>query len=150
MLKKYKFGFDIWALVLFLVVMAPNLFWFSHPAPNDILRKESLTSALDTITAVFQVLMVGALCLITAKNRHSLTLNWKTVSTAISCAVYLFTWIFYYHGIANSLIVFLLCLTPCLAFAFFTIERKNVFAVIPLIVFSVCHMIYGVVNFMID
>ena len=43
MLKKYKMGFDIWALVLFVVIMIPNIIWFAIPAPNDILRTESIT-----------------------------------------------------------------------------------------------------------
>lgn len=42
-MKKYKFGFNIWSLMLFLLIMLPNLLWFVFPAPNDTLRKESIT-----------------------------------------------------------------------------------------------------------
>ena len=38
-MKKYRFGFEPWGLLLFLVVMLPNLIWFAVPAPNDILRE---------------------------------------------------------------------------------------------------------------
>ena len=43
MVKKYKMGFDVWALVLFIAIMIPNIIWFAIPAPNDILRTESIT-----------------------------------------------------------------------------------------------------------
>ena len=42
-MKKYRFGFDVWALVLFFIIMIPNFVWFVVPAPNDILRGESIT-----------------------------------------------------------------------------------------------------------
>lgn len=43
MIKKYKIGFDIWGLIIFIIIMIPNFIWFAVPAPNDILRGESIT-----------------------------------------------------------------------------------------------------------
>ena len=45
MLKKYRFGFDVQGLLLFIVIMIPNFIWFDLPAPNDILRADSATEA---------------------------------------------------------------------------------------------------------
>ena len=61
-LKNYKFGFDPWGLGLFLVIMLPNCIWFAVPAPNDILRAESVTPLLDTVGQVLQVVLAAALC----------------------------------------------------------------------------------------
>ena len=72
MLKKYKFGFDIWGLAIFLIVMIPNFIWFAIPAPNDILRKESVTAIVDTIGSICQVLFIGSLCVIQNKERDKL------------------------------------------------------------------------------
>lgn len=69
MLKKYKMNFEIWGLLLFLIVMLPNFIWFSIPAPNDILRSNSITETIDTIASICQVLMVVALCAF--KNRDA-------------------------------------------------------------------------------
>lgn len=69
MTNKYKIGFDIWALLLFLIIMAPNFIWYAYPAPNDILRADSITQTIDSITSVLQVLMIIALC--TLKNTES-------------------------------------------------------------------------------
>ena len=63
MLKKYKMGFNIWGLILFLIIMIPNFYWFKVPAPNDVLRTESVTEKLDIIASVCQVLMLTALCI---------------------------------------------------------------------------------------
>ena len=64
LLRNYKIGFDIGGLVLFLIIMIPNFIWFGVPAPNDILRCESVTETLDTIASIFQILLVGSLCVI--------------------------------------------------------------------------------------
>ena len=72
MLKKYKIGFDIWGLILFLVIMIPNFIWFAVPAPNDILRVESVTKVADAIGSVSQVLMVFALCVFIHRDRKRL------------------------------------------------------------------------------
>ena len=47
MLKKYKLSFDIWGLLLFLIIMIPNFIWFLYPAPNDVLRADSVTGGID-------------------------------------------------------------------------------------------------------
>lgn len=43
MIKKYRIGFDIWGLIIFIIIMVPNFIWFVVPAPNDIFRGESIT-----------------------------------------------------------------------------------------------------------
>ena len=48
-LKEYKFGFNIYGLLLFLIIMIPNFIWFAIPAPNDVLRTESVTEVIDTM-----------------------------------------------------------------------------------------------------
>lgn len=60
---KYRLGFDIWAIILFLVIMIPNFIWFVVPAPNDVLRGESITGTMDTVASIAQAIMVATLCL---------------------------------------------------------------------------------------
>ena len=69
MLKKYKIGFDIWGALLFFTLMIPNFIWFAVPAPNDILRADTVTATLDTVTSVCQVLMVSSLCIFVNSER---------------------------------------------------------------------------------
>ena len=77
MLKKYKFGFDIWGLVIFLIVMIPTFIWSAVPAPNDILREESITPIIDIIGSVCQVLFVAILCFLINKERKKLRFSSK-------------------------------------------------------------------------
>ena len=149
MLKKYKIGFDIWGLLLFLIIMIPNFIWFAVPAPNDVLRVDSVTKVLDTVASVCQVLMIVLLCVLKNKERNKTKNIALIISVIISCLLYFASWIFYYSGIINAFVILGLTIPPCLAFFFFALERKNLIAIIPISVFSICHLIYGIVNFII-
>lgn len=142
----YRFGFDIGAAVLLAAVMLPNIYWFAVPAPNDILRGASVTPTIDTIGSVFQVLMIGLLCILkntTAGNRTKYL--W---GAAAGYGIYCAAWIAYYRGIAAPVVILVLCLAPCLAFGFYAADRKNYPAQISLAGFTICHLIYGIVNFL--
>ena len=69
-LKEYKFGFNIYGLLLFLIIMIPNFIWFAVPAPNDVLRVELVTEVIDAIASVCQVLMVISLCIFANIKSH--------------------------------------------------------------------------------
>ena len=87
MLKNYKIGFDIWGLLLFLIIMIPNFIWFAVPAPNDILRVDSITKAVDTLGSVCQVLMIILLCILIHKERNKPKLP-LIIAVVISCLLY--------------------------------------------------------------
>lgn len=134
-------------LVLFLIVMIPNFIWFAVPAPNDILRNESVTALVDTIGSICQVLFVSFLCVIINKEKNKLHFSPLIILTVICIILYFTGWILYYNGITNSLVIIILTLSPCLAFIFFALDKKNIIAVVPAVCFTICHLIYGVVNF---
>lgn len=148
-MKNYKLGFDVWGLLLFLIIMLPNFVWFAVPAPNDVLRADSVTEAFDIIASICQVLLVAALCIIINKNSKKISISPLIISTIICCLLYFACWIFYYIGITNAIVILGLTVPPCLAFLFFSLDRKNMLAVIPISIFTVCHLIYGIVNFII-
>lgn len=147
-LRKYRLTFDPWGLLLFLLVMLPNLIWFAVPAPNDILRRESVTPALDGIASVCQVLLAAALCVIVNRERERLRPS-PLIGACIACGLlYYLGWGLYYLGIVHPAVILLLTVPPCLCFLFFALDRKNYMAVIPIVVFTVCHLIYSIANFM--
>lgn len=147
MLKKYRFSFDISGLVFFLIVMIPNFIWFAVPAPNDILRNESVTSIVDMIGSFFQVLFIASLCILINKERNKLHFSPLIIFSIICIALYLVGWVLYYNGVTNSLVILSLTFPPCLAFILFALDRKNIIAFVFAICFTICHLIYGVVNF---
>lgn len=147
MLQKYRLGFDIWGLVIFLTVMLPNFIWFAVPAPNDVLRKESVTVIIDTVGSACQVLLIGLLCFIINRERSKLHFSPLIISAIICIILYFMGWVLYYNGITDLLVIIFLTLPPCLAFILFASDRKNIIAVVPAACFTVCHLIYGIVNF---
>ena len=149
LLKHYRFAFDFWGLLLFLLVMLPNFIWFAVPAPNDVLRADSVTPVVDVIASVFQVLTVACLCFLLNEERSKLRFSPLVIVAAICVAVYYLGWALYYSGIANAWIILLLTLPPCLAFILFAADRKNLPAVLFASVFAVGHLVFGVVNFVI-
>ena len=144
--KVYRFGFDAGAAALVAAVMLPNFYWFGVPAPNDVLRGASVTPAIDAMGSVFQAQMIGLLCVLknTAAGKRTKLLWGVAVCYGIYCAA----WIAYYRGIVTPAVILALCLAPCLAFGFYAADRKNGPAQISLAGFAICHMIYGMVNFL--
>lgn len=146
MLKNYKFGFDIWGLILFLIIMIPNFIWFAVPAPNDILRNTSITEKFDIIASICQVLMITCLCTLLNRNRNKFRNKPLITTVMICCILYFISWIFYYIGIVNALVILGLTISPCMAFLIYSIERKNMVAIVPTVVFTICHLLYGIIN----
>lgn len=149
MLKKYRFGFDILGLILFLIIMIPNFIWFAVPAPNDILRNPSITETIDAVASVFQVIMIICLCILKNRNQSKIHITPLIIITLSSCILYFISWMFYYGGITNAFVILGLTIPPCMAFLFYSLDRKNVIAVVPTIVFTICHLIYGIVNYIV-
>ena len=147
--KPYRFGFDVWGLLPFLLAMLPNFIWFAVPAPNDVLRSESVTPVVDVIASVCQVLTVACLCFLINEERGKLRFSPLVIAAVICVAVYYLGWALYYSGIANAWIILLLTLPPCFAFIFFAADRKNLPAVLFASGFAVGHWVFGVVNFII-
>lgn len=148
-LKKYKLSFDVWGLLLFLIIMIPNFIWFFVPAPNDVLRADSVTEVVDTIASICQVLMVIALCISVNRRSCKFRITPLIIIVMICCLLYFASWIGYYLGMVNTVIILGLTVPPCLAFMFYAIDRRNMIAVVPISIFTFCHLMYGIVNFII-
>ena len=146
-LKQYCFSFDPWGLLLFLLVMLPNFVWFAVPAPDDILRADSVTPVVDAIGSVFQVLTVACLCLVIHKSSSKFRFSPLIIATIICVAIYYIGWALYYTANVSPIVILLLTFPPCLAFILFAIDRKNLPAVIFATVFAVCHLVFAVANF---
>ncbi len=147
MTKRYSLAFDMWSIVLFLFVMLPTFIWLAVPAPNDILRAESITKPFDMVASICQVLMIVILCFLKSTECKKIRISPFILAVLFCCALYFASWIFYYAGITNALVIVGLTVPPCLAFLFFSIDRKNYVALIPIAIFTICHIVYAIVNF---
>ena len=123
-LKEYKFGFNIYGLLLFLIIMIPNFIWFAAPAPNDVLRTESVTEVIDTIASVCQILMVIVLCIFVNIKNHKFHITPLIIFVIICCLIYFASWVSYYAGVVNTGVILGLTISPCLALCFLLLIEK--------------------------
>ena len=93
MFKRYKLSFEIWGLLLFLIIMIPNFIWFAIPAPNDILRAKSITEMVDTVASVCQILMIVAICIIRNRESKKLCISPFIIMAAACYLLYVASWI---------------------------------------------------------
>ena len=148
-MRKYKMGFDIWGLLLFLVIMLPNIIWFLTPTPVDILRNPSVTPTVDTVASVLQVIMVAAICVLQNSTcGKPMGRGWRG-GIAAAVLFYFAGWGLYYAGVTSTLVIMDLCVVPCVAFLLFSLARKNAAALVAGAGFLLCHMYYGIVNFVV-
>lgn len=147
MLKKYKFGFDVSGFILFLFVMIPNFIRFAFPAPNDVLRVESVTKTTDMIGSLFQVLMIVSLCTLINMNRAKLKVSLWIIGV-FSLVVLCYTFgLLYYMGNTNIYTTLGLTVFPCIVFLFYSIDRKNIIALFLTMAYLACPLTYAIVNF---
>lgn len=149
-MKKYQFGFDVWGLALFLLIMIPNFIWFSVPSPNDVLRQESVTPLFDMIASICQAIMIAAICLLIRKDVGKIAMRnkWLWICMA-AIIIYFICWVEYYLGVTEKFILLSLSVLPCIAFITYEIDRKNWIALIPTLIFTVLHIIYSLLNFVV-
>lgn len=104
---------------------------------------------VDAIASICQVLMVITLCIFVNRRSCKLRITPLIITVMICCLLYFVSWIGYYFGIVNAVIILGLTIPPCLAFLFFAIDRRNMIAVVPISIFLLCHLTYGIFNFII-
>lgn len=149
MKNNYRWGFDVWALALFLFLMIPTVLWILFPPLKDPLRAESVTPVVDIIGIIFQVLTVATLCFVQWNRRAYYYRIWAMAATILCILLYSPGWILYYMKGITLASMLLMTLPPCLAFVFYALAKRNTLAVIFAAVFTVCHLIYAIVNFLI-
>lgn len=136
--KKYKFGFDVWGLVLFAVLMLPNIVYWCIPAFNDL----GGNSTLDIIATVFEVMGIALLIFVVQKEqKRRYFFDSLYLTASLFVVFYYVAWILYFCGFNQMSIIVFLAVCPCAALLLYEIERKNLPALLPTAVFAVLHVI---------
>lgn len=140
--EKFKWGFDFWALVLFAVLMLPNIIYWCIPEFSDL----GGDGVIDVFANILQVFGVGLLIFLVQKEqedkkekKYFFDSLFMTVSLLV--LLYYAAWMIYFFGTLNFGVILFLAGCPCIALVLFAIERKNYIALVPLAIFSILHII---------
>jgi len=147
-LKAYRVGFDLWAIVLFAIIMLPNIIARCIPEFQAGLNTD--TGALEISATVFQVLFVVLLVFIERKGEQRLNFRSPLVSVCgLAVLAYYIAWIFFFCFFLNAAVYLSLAIFPSAAFLVFEVERKNWFAFVPTSVFAILHLVSSCIAFLI-
>ena len=104
---------------------------------------------LDFAAQGFQIIMAIALCAVINTARGKPMKPGYRAGVILCVVLYYAGWAIYYSGITNAAVILGLCLVPCGAFLLFALARKNGVALVAAGAFTVCHLAFAVVNFMV-
>lgn len=139
------FSFDWRGLVLFLLIMIPNVIWFTCPAPDDVLRHTTDHKMLDSIMSVTQIAMVVSLCISGKQTKQN---SWQRYATILLFVLlYYGFWLLYYQATTNAMILWGLTIFPCLAFLLLARAEESKLALFLTILFTICHMVNTFLSF---
>lgn len=140
-MRNYRIRFMPWGLVLFGLIMLPNMLWFAVPAQNDVLKQSAELPWLDSVQMVFQIVMIGCLCMLENVQAKPFRLRNPLILAVLGCCtVYYITWAVYFAGYVNGLILMALCLFPSTAFLLYGLDRRNMPGVVTGAMFALCHL----------
>ncbi len=138
-LKQYAFGLDVWGLLLFAVIMLPNIIAFCVPAISSHFQENT---PLDPAASVFQVISVALLIFIVRREREKIKFSSPLIVLAgLALICYYIAWIFLFCSYLNAAVWLFLAIMPCAALICFEIARKNIFALPFTVVFAILHII---------
>lgn len=151
-IKNYKFSLNFGAILLFALLMLPNILWLFLSPENDALKQKSITPVIDIFAIVFQVVTLGMLCF--SKN----TVYGKVKISKLFFVSFFFLILYLSFWGINTLptritsirkfIYLCLAIYPCLAIFFYTLDRKNYISLLPLIIFTSLHLTSTIINFL--
>ena len=145
LLKKYRWGLDFWGLILFAIIMLPNILYFILVACGVTPELKTGGGVIDIAATVFQVLGVAALIFVVEKKRKIFTFDCPLFALAgLFLIPYYISWGFYFLNHLNSGVILFLAVCPCVSLILYEIERKNWFALLPTSIFAALHIVSAI------
>ena len=143
---QYHFGFSLKGLIIFLLPMIPNLFFFLLPAPAGTASSVSSTKTLDFLEHGSQGIFIFLLIFFVSNKASQLNSPY-TIAMGIMLALYYLLWIVYFTGHVTLLIQLGLAVLPVFYFIFGELWLHNPLAIIPTIIFGIFHVIITLSNY---
>lgn len=142
---QYHFGFSLKGLIIFLLPMIPNLFFFLLPS-SAASSSVSNTKILDFLEHGSQGIFIFLLIFFVSNKISQLNSRY-IIAMGIMLGLYYLLWIVYFTGHVTLLIQLGLAVLPVFYFIFGELWLHNPIAVIPTLIFGIYHVIITLSNY---
>ena len=139
-------GFSWKGLIIFLLPMIPNVFYFLIPASDVSGNNVNTHLILDVFEHGSQAIFIFLLIFVTRKQTSEILCPY-TIGMAIMLIFYYLLWIFCFTGKANLGILLGMAVLPVVYFIFAEMWLHNYLAIIPTAIFGVIHVIITYMDF---
>lgn len=140
------FGFSLKGLIVFLLPMIPNMFFFFLPAPAGGAPSVNSTKILDFLEHGSQGIFIFLLIFLMSSKASQLNSPYA-IGMGIMLLLYYFLWIVYFTGEVTLLIQLGLAVFPVIYFILGELWLHNPVAVIPTFLFGIFHVIITFINY---
>jgi hypothetical protein len=142
----YSFGFSWKGLLVFLLPMIPNLFYFLIPVANKSVSTANKSNFLDLLEHASQAIFIFMLIFVVSKKASEVLCTY-TFGMVILLLFYYVLWIIYFTGNANLVILLGLAILPVVYFILSEFWLHNYLAIIPTTFFGIVHVIITYRNY---
>jgi len=148
-LDNYKIRFSIKGLIIYWLLLVPNIIWQLFPPINNVLLSSATSyPILDGVEWFFRTLILLILIFLVNKELSKNKTSYKWVAISF-LAIYYVSWILYYLGIVNPWLIILgMVITPTFYFFFSGIWLRNYILLIPTVIFGIFHFIISILNYL--
>lgn len=140
------FGFSWSGLIVFLLPMIPNVFYFLIPVTEASENKVKGHLLLDILEHGSQAVFIFLLVFVISKQTSEI-LSPYTIGMAIMLIFYYILWIIYFKGKANLIILLGMAVLPVVYFILAELWLHNYLAIIPTILFGIVHVTITYIDF---
>lgn len=144
-MMSYHFGFSWKGLIVFLLPMIPNFFYFLIPT-SSVPGTTNSHLTLNILEHGSQVMFIFLLIFVTRKQAPEILCPY-TIGMAILLTLYFLLWILYFAGNINLVILLGMAVLPVLYFIVAEMWLYNYLALIPTILFGIVHIIITYIDF---
>ncbi|MBZ9685611.1 hypothetical protein G9F72_004495 [Clostridium estertheticum] len=139
-------GFSWKGVIVFLLPMIPNIFYFLIPASDVSSTNVNTHLILDVLEHGSQAIFIFLLIFVTRKQTSEILCQY-TIGMAIILICYYALWIFCFTGKANLGILLGMAVIPVVYFILAEMWLHNYLAIIPTVIFGVLHVIITYMDF---
>ncbi len=136
----YHFGFSWRGLIVFLLPMVPNLFYFLIPASIDSGNKGNSHFLLDILEHGSQAIFIFLLIFV-IRNQASQMLFPYLIGMGVLLFFYYVLWMLYFTGNASLFILLGMAVLPVIYFILAEIWLHHYLAILPTTLFGIIHVI---------